>query len=379
MPELSTVVILSTADFDSAVWTNKQHLAVRLAAHTRVIYVESLALRRPRLGRADLARIAARLRRGRAGVEGADRHTEGPSVEVISPVVLPWHGLAVVRGINHLLVWASVTRRIGRLDRPVLWTFSPLTYGIEKRCRAVVYHSVDLIHSQPRMPARTILRAERRLADAADRVIASSSGVRDHLVDVGYRDVLLWENVADTALYARTDAKRRDVAVFAGNLTPSKIDIGLLREVVEAGVHVILAGPLGIDGTTSPPEMELLLRHPQVEWLGVLPPEALAEVVASAKVGLIPYRLNEYTTGVFPLKVYEYLAGGLSVVSTRLPSLEGVDAPGLALADSADFVAACVGGISDFSTNEAATRSEAARSQSWERRTEEALELLAGL
>jgi hypothetical protein len=36
---------------------------------------------------------------------------------------------------------------------------------------------------------------------------------------------------------------------------------------------------------------------------------------------LIPYLLNEATTAVFPLKVFEYLATGNAVVSTALPSL----------------------------------------------------------
>ena len=38
-------------------------------------------------------------------------------------------------------------------------------------------------------------------------------------------------------------------------------------------------------------------------------------------VGLLPCMLNQYTRAMFPMKFFEYLAAGLPVVSTNLPSL----------------------------------------------------------
>ena len=61
---MADVIILSTADWDHPLWTNKQHTALALAAAGhRVLYVESLGLRAPRAGRRDLKRIARRLLR----------------------------------------------------------------------------------------------------------------------------------------------------------------------------------------------------------------------------------------------------------------------------------------------------------------------------
>jgi glycosyltransferase involved in cell wall biosynthesis len=56
-----------------------------------------------------------------------------------------------------------------------------------------------------------------------------------------------------------------------------------------------------------------------------LAPAEMARLLGRASVGLVPYLLNDYTSGVFPMKVYEYLAAGLPVVTTALPSLEGAD------------------------------------------------------
>ena len=54
----------------------------------------------------------------------------------------------------------------------------------------------------------------------------------------------------------------------------------------------------------------------------LLPPCSHAEVpaiVAAFDVCLIPYRVNDYTRALSPIKLYEYLAMGRPVVSTDLP------------------------------------------------------------
>ena len=54
------------------------------------------------------------------------------------------------------------------------------------------------------------------------------------------------------------------------------------------------------------------------------PPAELAHLYRQCTVGLIPYVVNDYTQGVSPLKTYEYLAAGLCVVSTGVPSVSPV-------------------------------------------------------
>ena len=82
------------------------------------------------------------------------------------------------------------------------------------------------------------MRSEARLLGVADVVLASSAGVRDHLVRLGRADVRLWENVADVELFRSARPPRVRRAIFAGNLTPEKVDLELLtarRIVVLAG------------------------------------------------------------------------------------------------------------------------------------------------
>lgn len=371
------VVILATADFDSAVWTNKQHLASRLAADREVVYIESFGLRRPTLSRADLGRV---LRRTLSSSGATTRPAAAMSEhrpQIISPIVVPLHGSGAVRRMNHCLVRRTIRPKLP--PHYVLWSFSPLTYGLEAAAHAFVYHSVDLIHHQPHMPARSILTAESRAVRRADAVIASSTGVRDHLTGLGASEVRLWENVADTELFAAPAPHRRPRAIFAGHLTPTKIDVAALRSVVDAGVELIICGPLPADGTHLPTDVRALLAHPRTQYRGNRSPRELAEIFAECEVGLIPYLKNRYTDGVFPMKVYEYLASGLAVVSTPLPSLSSVPSTIVERSSPASFGQAVAQAVIEFDEKTASARRDYAASRSWESRTRQARALLEDL
>ncbi len=378
MADRRPVVILSTADFDSPLWTNKQHIASRLANERPTTYVESLGLRRPTFSAADLRRIMRRLRRAAKG-PSLTQHGQSPRPDVVAPLVIPLHGSPSVRWVNEKLIRRTIGRAVPALPSSVLWTFSPLTYGLEQRAVRTIYHAVDLIHEQKGMPRRAILDHEKALCETADFVVASSVGVQRHLTALGRTDVLLWENVADTTLFAaaaQTGGRREARAVFFGNLSPSKVDVRLLTSVANAGLKLSIAGPIGIDGTSPDTELHALLSHRNVTYLGVVTQDRLAQECARSRVGLIPYRANDYTAGVFPMKVYEYLAAGLSVVATGLPSLEGREIEGLALVRPEAFVGEVQSRSTDFAAEGSLRRQAEARAHSWESRIEQMRPLL---
>ncbi len=56
------IVCLGFGEWDAELWTNQQHLMARLARSNRVLFLESLGLRQPRLAGRDLRRMARRVR-----------------------------------------------------------------------------------------------------------------------------------------------------------------------------------------------------------------------------------------------------------------------------------------------------------------------------
>ncbi len=379
------IVCVGFADWDTELWTNQHHLMSRLAHENRVLFVESLGLRRPQLAGRDLARIGRRLRRGLA----SPREVDG--LHVLSPLVLPFHRYAAVRALNRRLLPLLVrraTRRLG-LRRPILWAFVPQAEALIDALdpALVVYHCVDDIAAQPGIDAASFQAAERRFAARADLVLASAPALAARLRTVS-ENVLDAPNVADTELFAGAlhpgalDGGMTALAapriVFTGAVVATKLDIPLLVALARArpAWSFALVGPVGPGDPRT--DVSALAAEPNIHMLGRRAYEELPGVLRAADAGLIPYARNELTDSVFPMKVYEYLAAGLPVISTPLPALAAVAE--VTSASDADGIARLLDeALAHDSPERRVERSKAAAAHSWDRRLEEIAAAVAAI
>jgi glycosyltransferase involved in cell wall biosynthesis len=371
------IVCVGFADWATDLQTNQHHLMKRLARENGVLFVESLGLRRPQLAGRDVRRIARRLLRGLRG----PRHVDG--LHVLSPLVLPFHGNALARRLNGWLLPKLVNRAARRLGMraPILWAYVPQAEALLDALRPelVVYHCVDDIAAQPGIDATGFRASEARFAARADLVLASSAGLAERLRTIS-RNVLYTPNVADVELFSSAlDAGPLDAGmarlprpriVFTGAVVTTKLDMDLL--VVLARIRrdwsFALVGPVGPGDPRA--DVSALAAEPNIHLLGSRTYEQLPSVLRAADAGLIPYALNELTSSIFPMKVYEYLAAGLPVVSTPLPSLAGVEA--VTSAPDAEGIAKLLDeALAHDDSERRAARSREAEAHSWERRIEE--------
>jgi glycosyltransferase involved in cell wall biosynthesis len=372
------IVCVGFADWDTELWTNQHHLMSRLARHNRVLFVESLGLRRPQLAGRDLTRIARRLRRGLAPPRSVD------GLHVLSPLVLPFHGHAAIRALNRQLLTLLVRRAVRRLGmgRPILWAYVPQAEDLVEAldCEQVVYHCVDDIAAQERIDTESFRAAEARFAARADLVLASAPALAARM-RVLSSNVMYAPNVADVDLFARAlvPGGTPDAAVaalpaprivFTGAIVATKLDVPLLVELARARPQwsFALVGPVGLGDPRT--DVSALRREPNVHLLGARTYAQLPAVLRAADAGLIPYARNTLTESIFPMKVYEYLAAGLPVVATPLPALAEVadvataaDAQGLALLLERELEA--------DTPERRIARSRAAATHSWEQRLHE--------
>jgi len=373
------VVCVGFNDWDNDVWTNQHHLMSRLAAAgNRVLFIESLGLRRPDLGSGrDLRRIARRLRRGL----GRPRLSDG--VTVLSPLVLPLHSSAPVRALNAWLLRGLVrltARRMG-LRAPVLWGYVPQAEVLLEPLSPalVVYHCVDDIAAQEGIDVVSFDAAERRFAARADLVIASSPALAERMRKLSGH-VLYAPNVADTDRFATTlepgpvdpelQALPEPRIVFVGAIAAKKLDFALLDALATARPDwtFALVGPVGLGDPDT--DTSALTAHANVHLLGARPQARLPEVLRGAAIGLIPYRRSRLTESIFPMKVYEYLAAGLPVIATGLPGLEGV--AGVELVEGAEQALGAIDrALAEDSPARRRARSDAVRQHSWEARIDE--------
>lgn len=323
----ANVLMLGTADWDAPIATNQHHVARELSRAAKVIFVESLGLRRPTLRRADVVRMASRAKRAFGRQEAIPpRRLQPEGTQVVSPLLLPVHR-APTRAVNAALLRRATAGWLRSASPRVLWTFTPVTYGLEAAADLVVYHCVDLLGTFPGVDAVAVARGERKISSHTTVAIATSKAVEDHLNGVGFPNVTLLPNVADVSVFQNTSRSARDrrpAVLFSGNLTVHKLDVALLESIavaVRGHGELLLAGPLAAGGGAFDQELRRL-ESLGARYLGLLTPEQLGDVAGTCAVGLIPYVINDYTRGVSPLKSFEYLASGMAVLSTRLPAVD---------------------------------------------------------
>ncbi|HZV74155.1 MAG TPA: glycosyltransferase [Conexibacter sp.] len=368
------IVCVGFADWDTELWTNQHHLMSRLARENRVLFVESLGLRQPQLAGRDLRRIARRLRRGVAPPRAAD------GLHVLSPLVVPLHRFTAVRTLNRrLLPW--LVRRAARhlgLRRPILWAYVPQAEVLVDALdpSLVVYHCVDDIAAQPGIDSGSFRAAEERFARRADLVLASAPSLARRLRRIS-GNVLEAPNVADTALFARAlepgpvdaavDALPHPRVAFTGAVVATKLDVGLLVALARARPtwSFALVGPVGPGDPRT--DVAALAAEPNVHLLGARAYGELPDVLRGADAGLIPYARNALTDAIFPMKVYEYLAAGLPVVATELPSIAGLAEVATA-PDAAGLAALLDAALAHDDPARRAARSQAAEAHSWDAR-----------
>ncbi len=329
------VVLLATADWDHPFWTNKQHVASTLAAlGHRVLYVESVGLRAPRLEGQDLQRLWRRLRRGLRPPRQV-----ASDLWVWSPLLIPAAHTGWKAALNRCLFAALLHfwRRRLRLRADLLWTYNPLTGCLlpleNSGFRQLVYHCVDDLAAQPCMPAALIALEEERLCRAATQIFVTSPELLQSRgcfnpqirYDPNVADVDHFAVARDPQLPIPPDLQALPPGPrlgFIGAISAYKLDLKLIADLARhrPDCQIVLIGRVGEGDPDT--VLDDLVALANVHHLGPRSYGQLPSYLRGFDVALLPCPLNDYTRAMFPMKFFEYLAAGVPVVATQLPALQ---------------------------------------------------------
>jgi uncharacterized SAM-binding protein YcdF (DUF218 family) len=379
------VVCISSIDWDF-IWQGHQEIMSRLAADGhRVLFVENTGVRTPNLR--DLPRLRQRLRNWWRGTKGF--REERPNLFVYSPLVLPWPYLSLSRWVNRMLLARALSRwmRATGMYHPIVWTFLPTPLARDLITaldpQLTIYYCIDdLASSSP--AARRIVPSEERMFREADLVFVTSEKLRQraarfsdrvHLFPFGV-NLERFEVARESHAAPPDDVRslKRPVVGYVGGLH-QWVDQDLLCDVATAmpDATFALVGPEQTD-------VSKLRRCPNVEVLGMRAHDALPAYVKSFDVGIVPYRLTEYTANVYPTKLNEYLVMGIPVVATDLPEIRRFNAAHGGVVevaqDASSFGAAIRSALDDSAAADVAKRIAVAHENSWSSRVAAMSELI---
>ncbi|MCB9855086.1 MAG: glycosyltransferase [Phycisphaerales bacterium] len=324
--------------------TSKHHVMNLLAERNHVIWVNYHGSRRPTASVRDFGAIVGKLRQI---VQGPRRVHE--NLTVVTPLVVPMPGSDAAADINATLLTRQIRSVLRTLPkRPVqLWSFAP---DIDYLCgrfdeEAILYYCVDEFSQFTGYDAGAILESERHLAARADLTVVTSQQLLatkrpisrrilhvPHGVDVEHFAKAMSDGIEVPGDIASLP---KPVLGFWG-LIQDWVDIDLLASVAEKRPKWTIA--LIGDAATDASRLAALKN---VHLLGRRPYNQLPAYAAGIDIGLIPFRINELTRAVNPIKLREYLSAGLPVVSTPLPEVACYANLVSIAADTHAFVEAC--------------------------------------
>ncbi|MGH9151853.1 MAG: glycosyltransferase [Acidimicrobiales bacterium] len=358
----------------------------RIARSHRVLFVNSIGLRMPSSA-GSIPPLRRILRKARSVAKVVRRPDPGvPGFVVMTPVILPLYSRPVMRRFNAVLVRAQVRLAAVALGitRPALVVTIPTAVdvvdGMDRHC--LIFNRSDKHSAYEEADQALIASMEQRLLRSADHVLyvsrelmAEEAGVvgerglfLDHGVDLDH-----FRRTPEEAIPADLRAIPGPRIGFFGGLDDYVVDFALLEYVAKAlpDASVVLVGDAG-----SP--MDRLVAVPNLHWLGYRPYESIPSYGSGFDVAIMPWRRNEWIRMCNPIKLKEYLALGLPVVSVDYP--EGHTYDGLVrwATDSDGFVEQVRRTLADGGPATPAERRRAVGGASWDDRARRLVELVEG-
>lgn len=364
---------------------NKSHSELQLmravARRRTVLLVNSIGMRMPLPGRTPQAarRVARKVTAAARG-----RRTplpELPQFHVMTPIIIPAYGSPAGRSLNTRLIRGQVgtaCRHIG-IRRAIAFVTVPTAWEVVKDMsfEAIVFNRSDRHSAFDEVNQDYIRGLEHALLAQSSLVVYASSALFEQERHLTGDRAMLLDHGVDLDHFHRwpVSAQPADLLAiprprigFFGGFDDYTVDFELLGRLARAlpNAQLVLIGA----ATCS---MRPLTRLPNVHWLGQRPYEEIPRYGSGFDVALMPWLRNDWIRASNPVKLKEYLALGLPVVSTDFPEVHRYAEVVAIAEDGREFVSLVERGLAGDAPGTAQSRRSRVAAESWHRQADRLL------
>ena len=358
---------------------SKKHVMLELAREHRVIWINSINNRQPRIASKDFRRSAEKLRGFFRGLQ----HVQA-NIWVLTPIFVPLHGSSIARWINRVLLRTQIRRALRRLrfTDPITWTFMPTSADVVGQLgeEFVLYHCVDE-YAAFSDASGAVRDRENDLLTRSNLVVVSAAALLESKRQINPRTYLVTHGVdydhfrravdPATPLAPELAAIPRPILGFHG-LIADWVDLPVMAEIARRRPDwsIVLIGKVDTD-------LSALSGLANVHLVPRQPFKRLPEFLKGFDIAILPFVQNELTVNANPLKLREYIAAGLPVISAPLPEVRRLQ-ESVYLATTADeYIAIAAKILATGDTGPSSTRSLAMQNESWHNKVQEITALIA--
>jgi len=355
--------------------TSSHHIAERLALKNKLLYVECPGLRRPKGSSRDFKRIWQKFVKWIKGPKEIQSN-----FYLLSLFLLPFHSKPKIRKFNEFLMSQTINRACSKLNLhdPILWIIAPhVTSVIDKiKSSLVVHWRTDSHALMPGVDHDSIAAMELELIQKSDVIFSVNKELYSKMRDINPNTYLTQHGV-DVSHFNQALNPELPVPDDIKNIPHPIIGFfGLIEEWIDQDLitHLAKSRPswsFVFIGRTAT-NVDIISSISNVYLLG---PRPYLEIPSYAKVfdvAIIPFIVNELTLNSNPLKLREYLAAGLPVVSTPLPEICKYDEPMVYIATTPDeFLEKIEIALKTDSPDQIQKRLDTVAQDSWDARVDE--------
>lgn len=316
-------------------WTgdplSKTHLMRVLSCDNRILWINAIANRMPTTSTKDISRIFKKLKSFTEPVKEVE-----PNIHVLNPLAIPTYGNDAVRKFNEKFLVSQVKKAMRKLkfQNSVNMVFNPAAGLLAGKLgeSELIYYCVDEYTAFTGV-ASGLKEIEEDLFRKADFVVVSADKLFETKHHFNKNTFVIrhgtdWKHFR-TALDEATKIPDeiadlpKPIIGFHG-LLADWVDFELLKKTAEhfKNGSVVLIGKIAVDAEKK---IKILDGVPNIHFLGRKPYTELPNYCKAFDVALNPFEISELTLAANPLKVREYLAAGLQVVSTDIPEVRILD------------------------------------------------------
>ncbi|MBX3400941.1 MAG: hypothetical protein KF873_19590 [Gemmataceae bacterium] len=303
-----------------------QHLIGKLLDHRKVVWVNTIGTRPPRMDWGTAKRVVGKMKewsKFSREAKSSEPSAEAKSPRVVAPKMWPSFRSRFGRSLNRKLLLRSLRPIFEAFPEPPnVVTTLPLVADLigELPAHRWTYYCVDDFSVWPGYDGETMQRMERDLVPKMDAIVAVSDTLVNHIGTFGREAKLLTHGVD-------LDHWKRDGTVpieFAKLPEPRVVFWGVIDRRMDTAFLSMLdtkrvAGSIVLIGPKEDPD-PVVLNLSKVRILPPLPFDTLPAIAQASSVLVMPYADLPVTRAMQPLKLKEYLATGKSVVVRGLPS-----------------------------------------------------------